>query len=152
MACVRTSLAATVLLLCVSAFEQLEIRIPRQRYKQHDRIDVVIANSSTKQVSFCIEYGHSSFQDADHPEPTPTPVYVQRKDKRGWGTLLIGPDVGSMRHSASLGAGESQVYPFRLSDAGEMRIMVDYWIGENDRTCQQPKGRKTAKSRVFVIE
>jgi hypothetical protein len=141
-----------VLLLCVSAFGQLEIRVPQPRYKQRDRIDVVIANTSTKQVSFCVEYGHSSFRDADHAESTPTPVYVQRKDKRGWGTLLIGPDVGSMRSSATLGAGESQQYPFRLSDAGEMRIMVDYWIGASDRTCQQPKRRKTAKSRVFVIE
>jgi len=149
---VKATLAATVLLLCISAFGQLEIRIPQQRYKQHHRIDVVIANISTKQVSFCVEYVHSSFRDADHTESTPTPVYVQRKDKRGWGTLLIGPDVGSMRQSASLGAAESQQYPFRLSDAGEMRIMVDYWIGESDRTCQQPKGRKTAKSRVFVIE
>ena len=141
-----------VLLLWVSAFGQIEIRIPQQRYKQHDRIDVLIVNPSTKPVSFCVEYGHSSFRDANHTESTPTPVYVQRKDKRGWGTLLIGPDVGSMKHSASLGAGESQQYPFRLSDAGEMRIMVDYWIGESDRTCQQPTGRKTAKSRVFVIE
>jgi hypothetical protein len=141
-----------MLLFCVSAFGQLEIRIPQQHYKQHDRIDLVIANTGTKDVSFCVEYGHWSFPDADHIETTPTPVYVQRKDRRGWGTLLIGPDVGSMRHSVSLGAGESQQYPFRLSDAGEMRIMVDYWIGESDRTCQQPKGRKTAKSRVFAIE
>lgn len=141
-----------MLLLCVSAFGQLEIRIPQQRYKQHDRIDVVIANTSTKQVSFCVEYGYSSFRDADHTESTPTPVYVQRKDKRGWGTLLTGPDVGRMMLSDSLGAGESQQYPFRLSDTGEMRIMVDYWMGQSDRTCQQQKGRKTAKSRVFVIE
>jgi hypothetical protein len=78
------SLAATVLLLCVSAYGQIEIRIPQQRYKRHDKIDVVIANTSTKQVSLCVEYGHSSFRDADHTESTPTPVYVQRKDKRGW--------------------------------------------------------------------
>ena len=102
----KTGLALTLLLLCGSGFGQLEIRIPQQHYKQHGSIAVVIANKSTQYVSFCVEYGHWSFQDSDRIETTPTPVYVQRKGKRGWGTLLIGPDVGSMRHSVSLGAGD----------------------------------------------
>lgn len=93
----------TVLLCSASQrFGPLEIRIPHERYKQHDNINVVIANTSTKDAYFCVEDGHWSFRDTDHLETTPTPVYLQRKNKRGWGTLLIGPDVGSMRHSVSL--------------------------------------------------
>ena len=30
--------------------------------------------------------------------------------------------------------------------------MVDYWVGESNYTCERPKGRRTAKSRVFLIE
>jgi hypothetical protein len=144
--------AVVLLWFCVPAFGQVEIRIPQQRYKQYDRIEVVLTNRGTEDVSFCLEYGQRSFLDADHVEATPTPVYVKRNTKRGWDTLLNGPDVGSMRHSVTLGPGESQHYPFRLSDTCSMRAMVDYWMGESDRTCESPKERKIAKSRVFLIE
>jgi hypothetical protein len=65
---VKAILTVTVLLLCVSAFGQLEIRVPQLRNKKHDSIDVVIANTSAKDLSFCVEYGHWSFRDADHIE------------------------------------------------------------------------------------
>lgn len=141
-----------MLLFYLSAIGQVQVNIPQPRYKQHDSIDVGVTNTSKKAVSFCVEFGHWSFPDADHLEATPTPVYVQRNNRGGWSTLLIGPDIGSIRHSVTVGPGESQHYPFRLSDQGQMRVMIDYWIGESDNTCENPKGRRTAKSHVFVVE
>jgi len=141
-----------MLLFCVSAIGQVQVNIPQPRYKQHDSIDVSVTNTSKKAVSFCVEFGHWSFPDVDHLEATPTPVYVQRNNRGRWSTLLIGPDIGSIRHSVTVGPGESQHYPFRLSDQGQMRVIIDYWIGESDHTCENPKGRRTAKSRVFVVE
>jgi hypothetical protein len=99
-----TSPVSVVLVLfCASAVGQMQIRIPQQRYKQHDSIDVVIANTTRKDVSFCVEFGY--YRDAEHIEATPTPVYVQRNYRGKWGTLLIGPDIGSIRHSFIVGAG-----------------------------------------------
>jgi hypothetical protein len=145
-------LSAVVLLLSLSAFEQVQISIPQAHYKPHDIIDVVITNTSKQTVSFCVEFGHWSYRETGELETTPTPVYVQSNDRGRWSTLPIGPDIGSIRHFITAGPGESQHYPFRLSGHGQVRIMLDYWIGENDRTCERPKGRKTAKSRVFVVE
>jgi hypothetical protein len=85
---------------------------PKDRYAPHDVIDVVINNAGKSDVSLCVEFGHGSFLDAEHSEATPTPVYVQRQTNRGWDTLLIGPDVGSMRHPVVLSPGEFQHYPF----------------------------------------
>ncbi|PYX08842.1 MAG: hypothetical protein DMG88_09090 [Acidobacteria bacterium] len=143
---------ALAFLLYGFALGQIQVHVPAARFRPHNVIDVVIRNVSAKDVSFCVEYGFRSFRDPDHPETTPTPVYVKRKDKHGWNTLLIGPDVGSMRHSVSLGPGEFHEYPFRLSDSGTMRVLLDYWLGENNHACENPKGRKTAKSRLFVVE
>jgi hypothetical protein len=141
-----------MVLFCVSAVGQVQIRVPQQHYQQHDSIDVVIANTSRKAVSFCVEFGHWSFRDADHIDATPTPVYVQRNYGGKWETLLIGPDIGSARHSVTIGPGESQHYPFRLNDRGKMRALIHYWIGESDRTCENPKRPRTAKSQAFVVE
>lgn len=141
-----------MLLFWLPAVGQVRVTIPQPRYKQHDTIDVGVTNTSKRAVSFCVKFGQWSFPDADHLETTPTPVYVQRKNRGRWSTLLIGPDVGSIRHSVTLGPKESQHYPFRLSDQGQMRVMIDYWLGENDRTCENPRGRRTAKSRIFVVE
>jgi len=85
-------------------------------------------------------------------ESTPTPVYVQAKNRGKWSTLLIGPDIGSVRRSVVLQPGDTQHYPFRLAHRGQMRVVLDCWMGENDRACTNPKGRKTAKSAVFVVE
>ena len=38
-----------------------------------------------------------------------------------------------------------------ISDTGKMRIVLDYWIGESERTCDNPPHRKTAISKVFVV-
>ena len=142
-----------LLMLCgMSSFAQVHVAVPKGRYTQYELIDVVITNNSKSDVSFCVEYGHSSFRDENNSEPTPTPVYVQRQTNRGWSTLLIGPDIGSARRTDTLSPGESQHYPFRLHDQGRVRLVLDYWVGANTKTCADPKGRHTVKSRQFVID
>ena len=61
----------------------------------------------------------------------------------------IGPDGGSMRHSVSLAAGESPEYPFRLSVPGEMRVKVEYLIGQKTvpagtYRCPSPASRQAS--------
>jgi hypothetical protein len=142
-----------LLILCgMSASAQVQIGVPKGRFAQYELIGVVITNTSKRAVSFCVEYGQSSFRDENNSESTPTPVYVQRQTSRGWSTMLIGPDVGSIRGTDMLAPGESRRYPFRLHGPGRMRLILDYWVGENTRTCAAPKGRHTVKSRPFVID
>jgi hypothetical protein len=97
------------------------------------------------QVSF--KAGTGTVEDIEH---TPMPFYVQKQNGK-WGTLMIGPDIGSSRHAVSLKAGESQHYPFRLSDHGRMRLVLDYWRGENDKVCEYPTGKKTTRSKTFIV-
>jgi hypothetical protein len=136
----------------LTASAQVQMRIPSQRYKSHDRINVEIVNASARDISFCVEYGYVSYIDDNRTEATPTPVYVQQKRENGWDTLLTGPDVGSIRQSVTLGRGESQTYPFRVNAHGEVRMVLDYWIGAPVGSCEYPKRRRTAKSRAFQIE
>jgi hypothetical protein len=32
-----------------------------------------------------------------------------------------------------------------------MRLVPDYWCGENDGVCKFPKGNKTTRSQIFVV-
>ena len=103
-------------------------------------------------MSFCVEFGQWSFKGDGSPlEITPTPVYVQAHSREGWRTLLIGPDVGNNRQVVVLAPKETQQYPFRLTNSGQIRLVLDYWIGENDRACENPPHRKTTKSNVFYV-
>jgi len=84
-------------------------------------------------------------------ETTPIPFYVQRKSGRKWSALLIGPDIGSLRSSVVLEPGQSHEFPFRLNNKGEMRLVLDYWIGEKDVNCKNPpKGGKKTQSKIFA--
>jgi hypothetical protein len=144
---------SSLLLLCLNANAQVRVSVPKDQFNRHEQIDVAIANRGSDPVSFCVEFGHWSSRDEAAPtESTPTPVYVQAHSERGWGTLLIGPDIGSGRHSVVLAAGQTQHYPFRLSRAGQMRILLDYWTGENGRSCENPPHRRTTKSKVFSVK
>jgi len=157
---------AISLFLIPTALSQVRIVTSRTDFNSHDRIDVQITNTGEKAVSYCVEFGQISYKgeivsapEPDHSripayvrvETTPIPFYVQ-KDKSGkWRTLMIGPDIGSSRHAVVLEAGESQQYPFRLGDRGRMRLVLDYWLGENDSVCEFPKHKKTAHSNIFAV-
>ena len=127
----------------------------RTDFRSHDRIDVQITNKGKSAVSYCVEFGQFSFKTgngtAADMEPTPIPFYVQMDSAGRWGTLLIGPDIGSSRHAVVLKAGESQQYPFRLGDRGRIRLVLDYWVGEKDTVCEFPKSKKTTRSNTFVV-
>ncbi len=143
-------IAAILLVSCsISATAQVRVSIPDVAYKAHDRIDVLIVNDGASEVTFCVEYGYSSSVDAEHAEATPTPVYVEQKNSRGWGTLLTGPDIGSSRHPVTLGAGESQHFPFRVNAHGTVRIVLDYRFGSDETFCFRRKGMRVARSREF---
>jgi hypothetical protein len=134
----------------LQAMAQVGIILPKDQFNRHEQIDVAIRNTGQQAVSFCVEFGHWSFKNDSSPmETTPTPVYVQAHSERGWSTLLIGPDVGSSRHSVVLAAGQTQKYPFRLSDAGKMRIVLKYWTGESERIRENPPHHKTTIAKVF---
>src|SRR6266850_1352453 len=85
---------------------------------------------------------------------TPSPFWVQRNDNGKWGTLMIGPDVGSARAAVVLEAGESKEFPFRLNDSGKMRLRLNYRRGSiPELDCHAlPKGLKLATSAVFTVE
>jgi hypothetical protein len=87
-------------------------------------------------------------------ESTPSPFWVQRNSNGKWGTLMIGPDVGSARASVALEAGESKEFAFRLNDSGRMRLRLNYWRGSISKlNCHTtPKGSKLATSGVFTVE
>jgi hypothetical protein len=147
------ALFCLALIIAMPLFAQVQVVVPKKQYKLHDKIDVAIANDSAQPVSLCVEFGHLSFpgEKDDVTETTPTPVHVQSKHGRKWSALLNGPDIGSSRHSVLLGSKETQHYPMRLSDSGEMRLVLGYWIGEGVHACENPQGRKTAASHVFVV-
>jgi len=146
-----------VIVLVFSRFVVSQVRMATSHtdFTSHDRIDVQITNSGKNAVSYCVEFGQISFKTgtgtAEDMEHTPIPFYVQKENGGKWGTLLIGPDIGSSRHAVMLKAGESQHYPFRISDRGRMRLVLDYWRGENDDVCEHPKAKKTTRTNIFVV-
>src|SRR5580658_5225266 len=147
----KVILFSLVVFFASTASAQVAVRIPLQSYKSHDWINVQIVNSSTKPVSFCVEYGYRSYFDYDHFEATPTPVYIQQKSEKGWSTLLTGPDIGSSRQPETLAPGMSQSYPFRINARGSVRLVLDYWTGDAGDSCDSRKARQ-AKSRVITLE
>jgi hypothetical protein len=70
-----------------------------------------------------------------------------------WGTLLIGPDVGSLRVAQVLEAEKSAEFPFRLHDHGKIRLRLNYWRGSipNLNCNAPPKGKKLVTSAAFTI-
>ena len=153
---------ATIFLLsqAVPAFDQVKITVPmhlpdnsgRILYFVHDEIHAKVENTGDTSVTFCVELGQTSVNGSD-VESTPSPFWVQRSDKGKWGTLMIGPDVGSVRAAVVLEAGNSREFPLRLNDTGRMRFRLNYWRGSiPNLDCKAPpKGLKLATSAVLTV-
>jgi len=141
------------LILATAAIAQVKITVPPQRYKIHEEIHAKVENTSNNAVTFCVEFGQTSMKGGE-VESTPSPFWVQRNDNGKWGTLMIGPDVGSARAAVVLEAGESKEFPFRLNDSGKMRLRLNYRRGSiPELDCHAlPKGLKLATSAVFTVE
>ena len=144
---------ALLAIAATAAGRRPQIRIPTGRYAVHEQIHAKIENDTKDSVTYCVEYGQTSMNDGE-VEATPSPFLVQRKDGSQWNTLLIGPDVGSSRHAVVLDAGESHEFPFRLNDAGTMRLALWYWRGSMpDLDCgAPPKHAEKVLSRPFAVE
>jgi len=133
---------------------QARIIVPRPSFKVSEQIAAKITNIGHQQISYCVEFGQWSAKElgADGIEATPIPFYVQRKSAGKWSTLPLGPDIGSLRKSALLQPGESHEFPFRLSNKGQMRLLLAYWIGKTDLNCENlPQGEKKTRSKSFFV-
>jgi hypothetical protein len=140
------------LILATTVIAQVKIAVHAQRYKVHEEIHAKVENTGNNAVTFCVEFGQTSMKGSEI-ERTPSPFWVQRNDNGKWGTLLIGPDVGSARTAVVLEAGESKEFPLRLNDSGRMRLRLNYWRGSIPKLdCHAPpKGLKLVTSAVFTI-
>jgi hypothetical protein len=136
-------------------FGQVYVALPRARFNRSEGIPAKVVNTGSSGIVFCIEYGQWSCKEAGCGDikATPIPFYVQRKAGGKWSALLIGPDMGSIRVPNELEPGHSNEFPYRLNESGEMRFVVDYWIGRADVNCKNPpKHAKKAVSRTFSVE
>jgi len=137
----------------LAASAQVRVTVSAQQYTAQEQIQAKIENSSARPITICIEIGQSSPTGAG-TEPTPSPFSVEQMDEGKWHTLLLGPDVGSLRHAEDLGAGKSLVFPFRLGARGKMRLRLDYWLGSRpDLNCTvPPQDVKQVTSTAFRVE
>jgi hypothetical protein len=140
------------LIFGTAALAQVKIAVRPQQYKMHEEIRAKVENMGNSAVTFCVEFGQTSMKEGE-VESTPSPFWVQRNDNGRWGTLMIGPDVGSAWAAVVLEAGESKEFPFRLNDSGRMRLRLNYWRGSlpNLNCHVPPKGSKLLTSAVFTI-
>ena len=89
-------------------------------------------NSSNVPVTYCVEFGQHS-PKGDTTETTPIPFYVRKRNGNHWNPLLIGPDIGSSLSVVVLDPGKAHEFPFRLVDTGSIRLVLEYWLGEDKR-------------------
>jgi hypothetical protein len=141
-------------LFSLTAAAQVKIKISPQHQKKYEKIQASVENTGHKPVTFCIEVGQTSPKGGGEIETSPSPFWVQRNNVGRWGTLIIGPDVGSFRSPEVLNPGKSVQFDFRLGDAGQMRLRLNYWNGALSKLdCHlTPKGMKLVTSAAFTVE
>jgi hypothetical protein len=115
------------LLPSLTAIAHVKITVPEQRYKVEEQIRATVENSGTNPITICVEFGQTSPIGAN-VESTPIPFYVQRHDAGKWGTLFIGPDIGSIRHPVVVDGGKTLKFPFRMNSTGQIRLRLEYWL------------------------
>jgi hypothetical protein len=152
----RLILAFLVLFLILPAVAvaQVTITVPAQQYKAQEKIPAKVENNGNGAVTFCAEVGQTSSKKEGGIESTPLPFWVQQNSSGKWGTLMIGPDLGSLRIAVVLEARETKEFPFRLNGTGRMRLRLNYWRGSipNLDCNARPKGAKLVTSAMFTID
>jgi hypothetical protein len=135
------------------ALAQVRITLPARSFGVEDQIHAKIINDGTHAITICVEFGQTSPNNRGS-ESTPSPFVVQRHSGDRWSTLLIGPDVGSIRRSVELGAGKSQEFVFRLNAIGMIRLLLYYWRDSRQGSpCTfLEKGTKKAFSETFIVQ
>jgi hypothetical protein len=138
-------------LFSLAAAAQLKINLPPQHQKRYEKIHASIENTGNKPVTFCIEVGQTSPKGDGEIETTPSPFWVQGNNKGKWGTLMIGPDVGSFKLPEVLDPGKSIEFPFRLGDSGRMRLRLTYWNGSlQSLDCHGTRPAARRRHRLFT--
>ena len=129
-----------------AATAQVRIDVPGQSFRRQEEIRTKVVNIGKRPITLCL--GFTSMGSL------PLPFAAQRNNGGKWGTLLLGSDLGPNGSALVLEAGESQEFPFHLSDPGKIRLILEYWQGANPRlSCTAlPRGSKAVKSTVFTIE
>ena len=154
-AVIRTITIALLLQLAsaIVAVAQVKITLHKQHYIVQEQIRPDLENRGTGSVTICVEFGQWSPKGANI-ESTPMPFGVEQNNKGKWHTLLIGPDIGSIRRAVPLEAGKSLEFPFRLNDTGTMRLRLNYWLGPAPSLdcTSPPKRAKNVKSVTFSVE
>lgn len=141
-------------LFSLTAAAQVKIHISPQHQTKYEKVYARLENVGNKPVTFCVEFGQWSPKGGDEIETTPSPFWVQRNDNSKWSTLIIGPDVGSLKAPEVLDPGKSMEFPFRLGGSGQMRLRLNYWNGSlPSLDCHAPpKGARLVTSAVFTVE
>jgi hypothetical protein len=141
-------------LSALSAPAQVKIHVMQQHHKKYETIHASVENIGNKPVTFCVELSQTSPKGAGEIETTPSPFWVQRDNNGKWGTLMIGPDVGSLKLSQVLESSKSVDFSFRLADSGQMRLRLNYWTDSlPSLDCKAPPtGPKVATSKPFTVE
>jgi hypothetical protein len=143
-----------LVLASLTATAQVKIHASPQHPKKYETIHASVENTGRNPVIFCIEVGQTSPKEGGEIETTPLPFWVQRNDNGKWGTLMIGPDVGSLRSPNLLEPGKSVEFVFRLGESGQMRLRMNYWNGPlaNLDCHAPPKGTRVVTSAIFTVE
>ena len=93
-------LAWTVVFLSLPSLpsRQVSIDVPREQLNSRETIPAIVANRGKDPVTFCVQFGQTSkASPSGESELTPIPFLVQQYSPGKWGTLMIGPDIGSIR-------------------------------------------------------
>ena len=134
------------------AIGQVVIQLPSaEHFKSREQFTVTIVNRGDQPVTFCTNLAWFAKPDGDS-HLIDTPLVSQSWNGQKWNTLLNGNDIGDTSRYVIQEAHESHNFNLGLNGTGRMRFLVEYWVGENDQACKNPKGKRTAKSRVFTIE
>jgi hypothetical protein len=135
------------------ALAQVQVTLSSKGFGVEEEIHAKVVNGRANPITFCVEYGQWSPKNGEL-ESTPSPFVVQRYSASKWSTLLIGPDVGSSRHSLELQAGKSEEFTFRLNNVGKIRLLLYYWRGSvSESACSVPeKGAKRIFSETFTVK
>jgi hypothetical protein len=149
-------LAWTVVFLSLPSLpsRQVSIDVPREQLNSRETIPAIVANRGKDPVTFCVQFGQTSMASpSGESELTPIPFLVQQYSSGKWGTLMIGPDIGSIRAPVTLGPGKSISYPFRVAANGKIRLLLFYWMGDQpDLSWEHPPKRPSrVESKPLLI-
>jgi hypothetical protein len=120
------------------ALAQVALIVPGAEFNASVPIPVKIKNDGKQRIAYCVEFGQ-------------TPLYAQRRAGSKW-SALSAKRADLIKTLKVLAPGESEEFPFQVTSTGEIRLVLDYWIGPAQVNCKHPpKGWKQAQSSTITI-